>query len=161
MVIKIDGDRMESCKVMGSSICSAVGYNCSGRQDMGSWPHLPHSVAGQVLSGRESPGTWLWGWWSTVWGTDTWRWLRVPGPVTRLGPYCSQALGHPGITGNHGRAEIRVVSHGLNLAWGGREQGKGGCSWSLSDCPWLDRDRLCLGLMLTVAGSTEWPCTGH
>lgn len=36
VVIKIDGDRMESCKVMGSSICSAIGYNCSGRQDVGS-----------------------------------------------------------------------------------------------------------------------------
>lgn len=55
---------------LGSCICTDT-----GRQDAGSWPHLPHTVAGLVLSCRQNPGHLL-GLRSSVWGQDSQSWLR-------------------------------------------------------------------------------------
>lgn len=38
--------------------------------------------------------------------------LGVPRPAIRLGPWGSQALGHPGAAGSRRRAENRVVGGG-------------------------------------------------
>jgi hypothetical protein len=40
----------------------------------------------------------------------------IPKPVGSLGPNGSQALGHPGATGSHRRAENRVGDPQLDLA---------------------------------------------
>ena len=64
-----------------------------------------------------------------------------PGPATRPGPCVSQAVGHPGATGNLRRAESGVGGKGLGtLSSPGAEAGVGvggaqACpSWD--DCPW-------------------------
>ena len=44
----------------------------------------------------------------------------VPGSAERPGPSGSQALGHPGATGSHRRAENGVGVWGLDLAKGQR-----------------------------------------
>ena len=42
----------------------------------------------------------------------------VPSPAARPGSSDSKALGHPGYTGSHRRAENRVPAHRLDLAQG-------------------------------------------
>jgi hypothetical protein len=76
--------------------------------------------------------------------------LGVLGPVTRPGSSGSQAVGHPGTSERHGRAENRVGAHGLNMAQvqGGRG---GACAGPMG---------IVVGLMVAVARSTERPSTG-
>lgn len=73
----------------------------------------------------------------------------VPEPVTRLGLWGSQSLGHPGTTVGSRRAENRVG--GLRLAQGGGWVGKGKGSPCLSQC----------GIVFSLVGScgTERPPT--
>lgn len=48
--------------------------------------------------------------------SQSWPW--GPWAARRSGPSGSQALGHSGAAGSHGRAENRVGAHGLDLARG-------------------------------------------
>lgn len=52
--------------------------------------------------------------------SQSWPW--GPWAARRPGPSGSQALGHSGAAGSHGRAENRVGAHGLDLAWGQGEK---------------------------------------
>lgn len=42
----------------------------------------------------------------------------IPGPITRLGPWGSQALGHTEAPGSYRRAENREEDYRLGTAWG-------------------------------------------
>jgi hypothetical protein len=59
---------------------------------------LPHTIAGCVLGCREVQ--------SETWNSRSW--LRGLGPPKSLGSWNSQALGHPGASGSHGRAESGI-----------------------------------------------------
>lgn len=50
--------------------------------------------------------------------SQSWPW----GPWAARRPLGSQALGHSGAAGSHGRAENRVGAHGLDLARGQGEK---------------------------------------
>ena len=59
---------------------------------------------------------------------DNWSWLRGPWTCKETRTWGSQALGHPGATGDLGRSENRIWALGLHLAWAGGEMGSSG--WS-------------------------------
>lgn len=59
---------------------------------------LPHTIAGRGLGRREVQ--------SETW--DSRIWLRGLGPAKSLGSWNSQALGHLGASGSHGRAESGI-----------------------------------------------------
>ena len=51
-----------------------------------------------------------------VW--DSQSWLGGSWVCKEARPFGSQALGHPGTAGSHGRSKNGVEAHRLDLAWG-------------------------------------------
>lgn len=68
-----------------------------------SWGGRTQREPGWVLGCREALGSRDGKAESEVW--ECWRWFGSPGPATMLGPWGSQALGHPGAARSHGTAE--------------------------------------------------------
>lgn len=105
--------------------------SCSGRQDMGSWPRLPHTVASRVLGHRVAPGhcsaaveaqSEVQGSWNWLWGSRACGKARDVWFSGSLIPKC------------HGATEELRIESGLDLAWGldgvgdGSGGGETGCS---------------------------------